>query len=68
MAITSAIVAMAHSLGMKVVAEGVETEAQLECLRQLKCDEAQGFLFSRPAPAQVFLEMLKRESLVGSAV
>jgi len=45
-AISRAIISMAHGLGMKVSAEGVETEAQLQYLRRLHCDEAQGFLFS----------------------
>ncbi len=47
-AITTAIVAMAHSLNLKVIAEGVETLAQLDFLRSLKCDEMQGYLFSTP--------------------
>jgi EAL domain-containing protein (putative c-di-GMP-specific phosphodiesterase class I) len=42
---------MAHYLGIRVVAEGVETDAQLAYLRTHACDEYQGFLFSRPLPA-----------------
>lgn len=46
-----AIVAMGHSLGMEVVAEGVETQEQLDLLIKLGCDEVQGFLFAKPMPA-----------------
>jgi diguanylate cyclase (GGDEF)-like protein len=51
-AIVTAIVSMAHSLGMTVTAEGVETEDQLEQLRRLGCEYAQGFFFGRPAPPE----------------
>jgi diguanylate cyclase (GGDEF)-like protein/PAS domain S-box-containing protein len=50
-AIVKAIVSLAHNLGMEVVAEGVETDPQAEALRALGCRRAQGFLFSRPLPA-----------------
>ena len=49
--IVSAVISLAHALGLEVVAEGVETGQQLEILRALQCDFAQGFLFSRPVPA-----------------
>jgi diguanylate cyclase (GGDEF)-like protein len=49
-AITSAIIAMAHQLKLKVIAEGVETEEQLEYLRTHECDSIQGYWFSRPIP------------------
>ena len=51
-AIVSAVVTMAHALGLTVVAEGVETACQLEELRRLRCDGAQGFLLGRPEPAR----------------
>jgi EAL domain-containing protein (putative c-di-GMP-specific phosphodiesterase class I) len=50
-AIVSAIVDMAHGLDLSVTAEGVETEAQVDILREQKCEEVQGFLFGRPMPA-----------------
>jgi EAL domain-containing protein (putative c-di-GMP-specific phosphodiesterase class I) len=49
--IVSSVIGLAHALGLKVVAEGVETVGQLEILRSLQCDLAQGFLFSVPRPA-----------------
>ena len=49
-----AIIAMAHKLGLKVIAEGVENRKQCELLRTANCDYAQGFLFSKPVPAEEF--------------
>ena len=57
-AITQAVIAMAHSLGMQVVAEGVETQAQLEFLRRHGCDEVQGYLLARPLPPLSLGELL----------
>jgi diguanylate cyclase (GGDEF)-like protein len=58
-AIARAIIAMAHSLHMHVVAEGVETEDQLKLLREQDCDQIQGYYFSRPVPAAEFGAMLR---------
>lgn len=56
--IISAVTAMAHNMKMRVLAEGVETEEQLSFLRTTGCDEMQGFLFSRPLPADDFRDLL----------
>jgi EAL domain-containing protein (putative c-di-GMP-specific phosphodiesterase class I) len=53
-AIVTAIISMSRALGVDVVAEGVETRRQLEELRRLGCDRAQGYLFSRAAPPEEF--------------
>ena len=58
-AITNAIIAMAHSLGLKVVAEGVENEAQMAFLKARKCDEVQGYLISRPVNAVELGDLLR---------
>ncbi|MEO8384854.1 MAG: EAL domain-containing protein, partial [Betaproteobacteria bacterium] len=54
LALVSTIVTLAHSLKLKVVAEGVETDEQARLLRSLACDEMQGYLFSKPVPRDVF--------------
>jgi len=59
--IVSAIIGMGKSLKQRVIAEGVETEAQLAFLRSLKCDEGQGFLFGHPLPAAQFEQLLLKE-------
>ncbi|MFZ6846488.1 bifunctional diguanylate cyclase/phosphodiesterase [Undibacterium sp. RuTC16W] len=59
-----AIVSMAHALNMTVVAEGVETKEQLNLLRDLSCDEVQGYLISRPVPADELPRMMTREFLI----
>lgn len=53
-ALVSTIINLAHSLKLKVVAEGVETEEQSRLLRMLNCDEIQGYLFSKPVPSEIF--------------
>lgn len=64
-AIVGAIVQLAHALGMRVVAEGVENRAQYRYLQTLGCDEIQGFLFSRPVPANEISAM--NTTLAGDA-
>jgi diguanylate cyclase (GGDEF)-like protein/PAS domain S-box-containing protein len=58
-AITTAIISMGNSLNLKVIAEGVETAGQFAMLRERQCDEMQGYLFSRPLPADQIAEFLR---------
>jgi len=58
--IVGTIISLAQALRLKVVAEGVETEQQAQLLRLLRCDQAQGFLFSRPVPAEEIEALLKK--------
>jgi diguanylate cyclase (GGDEF)-like protein len=60
-AITTAIIAMGHALGLRVIAEGVESEAHLTLLQKQGCDEVQGYLVGRPVPADRFVEHLARK-------
>lgn len=59
-AIVRAIIHMAHGLGFRTIAEGVETRAQLDYLRAQGCDEIQGYFFGRPVPADEFARLLRR--------
>ncbi|MEC4677246.1 MAG: EAL domain-containing protein, partial [Nitrospirota bacterium] len=62
-AISQAIIALAHSMKLYVTAEGVETEAQAEFLKQNGCDEMQGFHYCRPSPHEIITQKL----MVGGA-
>jgi len=61
-AIIQSIVTLGHALGMKVLAEGVENDAQRVLLRLAGCDEMQGYLFARPGPAAEIDRLLARET------
>lgn len=62
LALSEAIVVMAHKLGLKVIAEGVETAAQRDLLHRIGCDYAQGYLFSKPVPAEEFERLLEQSA------
>ena len=59
MTLVSTIISLAHSLRLKVVAEGVDSESQAEALRRLRCDEMQGYLFSKPLPRDEMTALLE---------
>ncbi len=61
-AIARAIVGLAHSLDLNLIAEGIETREQCEFFRELKCQMMQGFLFSKPLPADQFIALLARQN------
>jgi diguanylate cyclase (GGDEF)-like protein len=61
-AVASAVISLGQTLNMRVIAEGVETEAQAAFLRNINCDEMQGYLFSKPLPAQGIEELLSEAS------
>lgn len=62
-AIVKAVVALGKGLGLKVLAEGVETQAQLDFLRAIDCDSAQGYFFSKPLPAADIAQILVKQKL-----
>lgn len=61
-AIVNATIALAHSLGLEVIAEGVESKAQCEYLRKLSCDQVQGYLFSPPMPLDQFVSFALQQT------
>jgi len=61
-AVTSAVISLGQKLNLRVIAEGVENDAQAALLRNINCDEMQGFLFSKPLPAEGVEELLKARS------
>jgi EAL domain-containing protein (putative c-di-GMP-specific phosphodiesterase class I) len=65
-ALFQAIVAMIHSLGMTAIAEGVEQASQLIYLQAYGCDAVQGYLFSKPMPAEEFAPLLATEMIIPS--
>jgi diguanylate cyclase (GGDEF)-like protein/PAS domain S-box-containing protein len=60
LAIVSSVISLAHALGLRVVAEGVEQRGQTDSLRLLRCDEMQGYLFGKPAPAASAVALLRQ--------
>lgn len=67
MALCEAIIIMAHKLGMKVIAEGIETQEQLDLLMKADCDYGQGFLFAEPLPADEFEKLLDESNANSSS-
>jgi EAL domain-containing protein (putative c-di-GMP-specific phosphodiesterase class I) len=66
--IVRAIIMLAHNLGLKVVAEGTETEEHINLLKQLNCEMAQGYFFSRPADEHAILNLLSRNRSARAAI
>ena len=65
--ITNAVISLGHALDLEVIAEGVETEAQLEFLCSHGCDIIQGYLFGKPVPPEEFLSALRQERVLVAA-
>ena len=62
MAISSSVIALGHAMGLKVLAEGVETQEQLSFLQDKGCDFFQGYFCSRPLPAEDFARLLEKQA------
>lgn len=67
-ALVSAIITMAHALGMEVIAEGVETLEQLRLLQTFSCNEVQGYLISKPVPADAMAALMRKTSLFSDEI
>lgn len=67
MTLVSTVISLAHSLGLNVVAEGVDSEDQARMLRDLRCDEMQGYLYSRPLPLDEITALLRADDIQGGA-
>jgi len=65
MEITAAVIAMAHKLNLRVVAEGIETKEQIDFLRSNRCEYGQGYLIARPMPADELEDYIQRPIQVG---
>jgi len=65
MEITAAVIAMAHKLNLRVVAEGIETKEQIDFLRANRCEYGQGFLIARPMPAEDLEAFIQKPIQVG---
>jgi EAL domain-containing protein (putative c-di-GMP-specific phosphodiesterase class I) len=63
-AIVRAIVNLGHSLGIDVIAEGVDSPEQVDMLRAEGCEEAQGYLFARPCPAEDFIALVRADAIM----
>jgi diguanylate cyclase (GGDEF)-like protein len=66
--LVASMISMGHTLGLSVLAEGVETEAQVDFLKEHNCDRAQGYFFAKPQPLDVLLPMLKRGHVLTPAL
>jgi EAL domain-containing protein (putative c-di-GMP-specific phosphodiesterase class I) len=63
--LAQAIISLGHALHLKVIAEGVETDAQLHFLKRHGCDQVQGFLYGEPVPPEQFAQLLERAKRKG---